>query len=73
MLTLFQRGNLRNDYPHEISPVVIDDVGLISVLTNDVRDWLERYPDLIVISCFICASKYEIMNGEMQQATVHLA
>ncbi|RKZ57349.1 MAG: Crp/Fnr family transcriptional regulator [Gammaproteobacteria bacterium] len=36
---------LLNNSPHEIQPVAIDDVSLISVPIKDARDWIDRHPE----------------------------
>jgi CRP-like cAMP-binding protein len=36
---------LLNDAPHEVQPVAIDDVTLISVPIKDARDWIDRHPE----------------------------
>jgi len=36
---------LLNNDPHEIQPVAIDDVALISVPVKDARDWIDRHPE----------------------------
>ena len=36
---------LLNDKPHEVQPVAIDDVALISVSIKDARDWIDRHPE----------------------------
>ncbi len=35
---------LLSDKPHEMTPVALDDVGLISVPLSDARAWLEKHP-----------------------------
>jgi CRP-like cAMP-binding protein len=52
-ITLFLLGpgdgidmiTLLNDQPHEMTPVALDDVSLISVPLPDARAWLERHPE----------------------------
>lgn len=36
---------LLNNDPHEVQPVAIDDVALISVPIKDARDWIDRHPE----------------------------
>ncbi len=36
---------LLNDDSHEILPVAIDDISLISVPIKDARDWIDRHPE----------------------------
>ncbi|VAW66026.1 hypothetical protein MNBD_GAMMA09-259 [hydrothermal vent metagenome] len=36
---------LLNDHPHEILPVAIDDVSLISVPIKDARRWIDQHPE----------------------------
>lgn len=36
---------LLNSHPHEIAPVALDDVALISVPIQDARHWIERHPE----------------------------
>ncbi|VAW54108.1 transcriptional regulator, Crp/Fnr family [hydrothermal vent metagenome] len=36
---------LLNNNPHDIQPVAIDDVDLISVPIKDARDWIDRHPE----------------------------
>jgi len=36
---------LLNTHPHEVMPVALDDVTLISVAMADARRWIEHYPD----------------------------
>jgi len=36
---------LLNNEPHEILPVAIDDISLISVPIKDARDWIDRHPE----------------------------
>ncbi|TCK17756.1 transcriptional regulator [Thiogranum longum] len=52
-ITLFLLGpgdgidmiTLLNDRPHEMTPVALDDVSLISVPLGDARAWLEKHPE----------------------------
>jgi len=52
-ITLFLLGpgdgvdvvTLLNTCPHEVVPVAIDDVSLISVPIQDARDWINRHPE----------------------------
>jgi len=36
---------LLNNEPHEMQPMTIDDVSLISVPIKDARDWIDRHPE----------------------------
>jgi len=36
---------LLNNNPHDIQPVAIDDVTLISIPIKDARDWIDRHPE----------------------------
>ncbi len=36
---------LLNNKPHDVSPVAIDDVSLISVPIKDARDWIDHHPE----------------------------
>jgi len=36
---------LLNNHPHDIQPVAVDDVSLISVPISDARDWIDRHPE----------------------------
>jgi len=36
---------LLNNEPHEVMPVAIDDISLISVPIKDARDWIDRHPE----------------------------
>ncbi len=52
-ITLFLLGpgdgidmiTLLNDHPHDVVPVALDDVSLISVPLADARAWLEKHPE----------------------------
>jgi len=36
---------LLNNTPHDVQPVAIDDVALISVPIKDARDWIDKHPE----------------------------
>lgn len=36
---------LLNNDPHEIQPLALDDISLISVPIKDARDWIDRHPE----------------------------
>lgn len=52
-ITLFLLGpgdgidliSLLNTHPHEVTPVALDDVGLISVPLDEARAWLQNHPE----------------------------